>query len=137
VFIADTSAWAHAGHPKVRGRWKAALNGRQIATGPMVKLELLYSARDGEEFDELEARLDELRDIAITRAVTNAAMRAYRRLAHGRPPLHRGVSFADLLTAASAQDTGVGVLHYDEHFDRLATVLAFESRWIAPRGSLA
>jgi hypothetical protein len=30
----------------------------------------------------------------------------------------------------------VGVLHYDEDFDTLATVLEFESRWIAPRGSL-
>jgi len=46
------------------------------------------------------------------------------------------VRLPDLLIAACAQDSGVGVLHYDEDFDRLAEVLAFESRWIARRGSL-
>jgi len=40
------------------------------------------------------------------------------------------------LIAAAAQDASVGVLHYDAHFDRLAEVLDFESRWIAPPGSL-
>jgi len=126
----------HAGHSRVRAQWKAALLGQQIATGPMVKFELLYSARDGQEFDGRESELGELREVAVTRSVINAAMRAFRRLAHARPPLHRGLSLADLLTAASAQDAGVGVLHYDEHFDLLASSLSFESRWIAPRGSL-
>jgi predicted nucleic acid-binding protein len=42
----------------------------------------------------------------------------------------------DLLIAAAAQDAAVGVLHYDSDFDTLATVLSFESRWIAPAGSL-
>ena len=30
----------------------------------------------------------------------------------------------------------MGVLHYDADFDTLAGVLPFESRWLAPRGSL-
>ena len=42
----------------------------------------------------------------------------------------------DLLVAAAAADVGIGVLHYDEDYDTLATVLDFESRWIAPRSSL-
>jgi predicted nucleic acid-binding protein len=46
------------------------------------------------------------------------------------------VKFPDLLIAAAAQDAALGVLHYDAHFDRLATVLSFESRWLAPPGSL-
>jgi predicted nucleic acid-binding protein len=40
------------------------------------------------------------------------------------------------LIAAAAQEAGVGVLHYDRHYDRLAKVLNFESVWIAPPGSL-
>jgi hypothetical protein len=28
------------------------------------------------------------------------------------------------------------VLHYDHHFDRLATVLGFASQWIAAPGSI-
>jgi predicted nucleic acid-binding protein len=42
----------------------------------------------------------------------------------------------DALVAAAAADRGYGVLHYDEHFDRLASVLGFASQWIAPRGSI-
>lgn len=34
------------------------------------------------------------------------------------------------------RERGFGVLHYDEHYDRLAPVLGFESRWIVPRGSV-
>jgi hypothetical protein len=28
------------------------------------------------------------------------------------------------------------VLHYDHHFDTLATVLTFISQWVAPAGSI-
>jgi predicted nucleic acid-binding protein len=136
TLIADKSAWAHAAHPRVNRLFTAALRNGQIATSPIVKLELLYSARDGESFDQLGADLAQLRDVPITRSVTNAAERALRALARRRPPEHRSVPLPDLLIAAAAQDAAVGVLHYDEDFDTLATVLDFESRWIARRGSL-
>lgn len=103
---------------------------------PIVKLELLYSARDGTTFDQLDADLAQLRDVPITRSVTNVALAAFRELAHLGPLHHRSISLPDLLIAASAQDSALGVLHYDEDFDALAGVLGFESRWIAPRGSL-
>jgi predicted nucleic acid-binding protein len=136
IFIADTSAWARAKNPPVRAQWTAAIEAGVIATTAPVRFELLLSATDGAEFEALDEALAKLRDIPISRSVTNAAMHALRRLAHARPPVHRGVRVPDLLIAAAAQDAGIGVLHYDEHFDRLATVLAFESRWTAPRGSL-
>ena len=136
VFIADTSAWARSAHRRIRARWQAALENGQIATCPIVNVELLHSARDLTGFDALAARLTELRDVPITRSVTNAAQHALRRLARVGPLHHRSVTLPDLLIAAAAQDASVGVLHYDEDFDTLAGVLAFESRWIAPRGSL-
>ena len=136
TLIADKSAWSHASHARVNRQFAAALRNGQIVTSPVVNLELLYSARDGESFDQLGADLAQLRNIPITRSVTNAAQRALRALAHRRPPQHRSVSLPDLLIAAAAEDAAVGVLHYDEDFDTLATVLDFESRWIAPRGSL-
>lgn len=55
---------------------------------------------------------------------------AWVRASHPRVPL------ADALIAASAQDAGVDVLHYDHHYDRLAQVLNFESVWIASPGAL-
>lgn len=137
TFIADTSAWTRAHNKRVRAEWAAALRGGQIATCPIVDLELLYSARDAAGFDTLAADLAELRDVPITRSVTNTALRAFRELAHRQPLFHRSVKLPDLLVAAAAQDAAVGVLHYDEDFDILAEVLSFESRWIAPRGSVA
>jgi predicted nucleic acid-binding protein len=136
VFIADTSAWAHSDHPQVRAEWDAAIPNGQIATTPIVAIEVLRSARNGTEFDTAEAQLAELRDVAMTRSVTTAALRAFRELAHRQPLFHRSVTNEDLLIAAAAQDAAVGVLHYDADFDTLATVLSFESRWIAPAGSL-
>lgn len=116
--------------------WRKALSARQIVTCPIVTLELLRSARDGAEFDAKSETLDTLRDIAITRSVTNAALAAYRELAHRHPLFHRSVKLPDLLIAAAAADAGIGVLHYDADFDTFATVLPFESRWIARPGRL-
>jgi predicted nucleic acid-binding protein len=136
VFIADTSAWARAHEQRVRRNWLAALRNRQIATCPIVNLELLYSTRNASEFDELAADLAHLHDVPITRSVTDSALGAFRELAAARPLFQRSVKLPDLLIAAAAADVSVGVLHYDAHFDRLARVLPFESRWIAPSGSL-
>lgn len=61
-----------------------------------------------------------------------------RRLGRVRihPLFHRSVTVHGLVIAAAAAAAGFGVLHYDADFDTLATVLPFESRWVAPRGSL-
>ena len=136
TFIADTSAWAWSSNPRVRGHFAAATRRGQIATCPIVKLELLNSARDASHYDAIAADLAQLRDVPITRSVTNTALRAQQELAHVHPLYHRSVKLPDLLIAAAAEDAGVGVLHYDEDYDTLATVLNFESRWIARRGSL-
>ena len=48
---------------------------------------------------------------------------------------HR-ISLPDYLIAAAAQEAAIGVLHYDHHYDRLQEVFRFESRWIAPAGSI-
>jgi predicted nucleic acid-binding protein len=134
VLLADTSAWTRAHHPSVRAEWIAALSGGQIATSPMVELELLYTARTAADFDRWAQRLAQLRNVPITRSVTNAARQALRALAHKGH--HRAVTIADLLIAACAQDAALPVLHYDHDFDTLTTALSFDSRWIAPRGSL-
>jgi hypothetical protein len=136
IYIADNSAWSRAADPTVKEEWAAALRNRQISTCPIVKLEMLYSARDGDDYDRLDAILGALRDVPITRSVTNAALAALRKLAHVQPLYQRSVKFPDLLIAAAAQDAALGVLHYDHHFDQLAQVLDFESRWIAPAGTL-
>jgi predicted nucleic acid-binding protein len=135
ALIADTSVWQRAGHPALRDSWSSALRAREIATCSIVTLELLYSARTGDEFRALEADLASLRDVPVTVSVERAAIGALRALADVAPRHHR-VALSDALIAATAQEAGVGVLHYDHHYDRLARVLAFESRWAAPPGTL-
>jgi len=134
TYVADTSAWMRARH--VGENWEEGLRRRQVATCEMVVFELLYSTRDGDEFDRLAASLDRLPQAPVGPAVLAAAREAFRELAHRHPLFHRSVTLPDLIIAAAAAAAGVGVLHYDADFDTLAEVLPFDSRWLARRGSL-
>jgi predicted nucleic acid-binding protein len=134
TFVADTSAWARASH--AADAWNSAIAEDRLATSDLVTLELLYSARDGRDFDHWADRLSLLQQARVTPAVLVAARDAFRELAHRHPLFHRSVTVTDLVTAAAAEEAGMGVLHYDADFDTLATALSFESRWLAPRGSL-
>lgn len=126
-FIADTSAHHRAGDPRVRDKWVEAYEQGALLTCLVVRFELLYSARNVEEFEEIDENLGDLRDVPITVSVQRAAIGAMHELA--KRGQHR-VKLSDLLIAASAQEAGVGVLHCDGDFDRLATVLSFQSRWL-------
>lgn len=106
-----------------------------VWTCDVTRLELLYSARTSEEFAALTEELSSLRNVRVTHSVCSTAIGALAELAARADAYHR-VSPPDALVAAAAQEAGVGVLHYDHHFDRLAEVLNFESRWLATPGSL-
>lgn len=134
-WVADTSAWARASHPAVAPQWKAAAHAGDLIACPVITLELLYDARDRERVETVAAALAGLRQAPITRSVTDAAVSAIRELAaQGAPGAHR-VRVPDALIAAAAAERGVAVIHYDQHFDRLATVLNFTSQWVTEPGS--
>jgi predicted nucleic acid-binding protein len=76
-----------------------------------------------------------LRDVPVTVSVQRTAIAALRDLSDRGAGYHR-VKLPDVLIAAAAQHAGIGVLHYDHHYDRLAEVLDFDSRWIAEPGTL-
>ncbi len=138
VLIADNSVWqrTHRLPAGLREEWLSALRGDQIATVAVVKLEVLYSARSAVEFDQLQEELDALRDVPINQGVGRTALFAIREIAHSAQPCR--ISPPDALIAAAAHHApGVGVLHYDRHYDRLAGVLTFDSCWIAPPGTIA
>ena len=96
----------------------------------------LYSARNATDFRELEAELAELADCPIGKAEWRAALDVYRALADAGGAHQRAVKHADLLIAAAARAAGHEVLHYDEDFDRIASVTGQRCRWLAPRGTL-
>lgn len=135
-WVADTSAWARASEPAVAAVWTRLARAGDLVACPVVTLELLHDARDQETVERVAGALAALRQAPVTRSVTDAAIDAVRGLAaRGADGAHR-VPTADALIAAAAADRGFGVLHYDHDFDRLADALSFESRWIAPAGSL-
>jgi len=135
-WIADTSAWARASHPEVAPKWKAAADAAEIIGCPVITLELLFDAPDREHVEAVATVIAGLRQAPINGSVTNAAIRAVQDLAaNGSAGAHR-VRVPDALVAAAAAERGFAVLHYDHHFDKLATVLHFRSQWIAPPGSM-
>lgn len=113
----------------------AAIDAGRIASCLPFVLEAGYSARDAESRAELTRRLLKLPFFSIDGSIERLALRAQEQLArsghHRLPPV-------DLLVAALAHGHGLGVLHYDGDYDLIGelTDLRFESRWIAPRGSL-
>jgi len=128
-FVADTSAWWRAATlPDALGSLlqRAVLDERFWIT-PIVRMEILYSARTSTEYAELELELDALRILRNDRAVADAATSALRELAARADGYHRVPPTDALIAAAAAEHGGLAVLHRDTHFDRLAEVLAFES----------
>ena len=83
--IADKSAWTKARHPAVRERWERAYRDGQIISCSIVDLELLYSARNADEFTEIEAELQALEHVPIGSDELATAVRAMRNLAKSIP----------------------------------------------------
>jgi predicted nucleic acid-binding protein len=134
-FLIDTSAAARMRHPEVSQRLRALIEGGVVATTASLDAEALYSARGPAEYEQLWAD----RRVAYEYLPTDddhwqTALGAQRALA--TTGQHRAVGMADLLTATLAAAHKLAVVHYDADFETAATVLAFEHRWVLPRGSL-
>jgi predicted nucleic acid-binding protein len=129
TFVADTSAWWRAlTLPEgLSGLLEEAIRDDRMLITPIVRMEILYSARTSTEYISLEAELDALRILRNDRAVADAAAGAIRELAQRSDGYHRVPPTDALIAAAAAEHGGIAVLHRDVHFDRLAEVLAFQS----------
>ncbi len=127
-FIADTSAWWRiAALPEdLGGLVKEAILDDRMWITPIVRMEILYSARSTSEYLALEAELDALRILRNDRAVADAAMSAFGELAERSDGYHRVPVTDALIAAAAAEHGGLAVLHRDAHFDKLAEVLVFQ-----------
>jgi len=139
--VLDNSAWSRLVIGRVphaaRRSWQSALERDEVLVCDPFRLEALYSARDSKGYAVLAQRLAGLRQAPCDHIVWELARHAQAALAEDPRVSHR-VKPADLLVAAAAHRHGVGVLHYDHDFDVIAghTSLAFDSRWLARRGSI-
>src|SRR5450755_1084823 len=128
-FVIDTSAWWRIPDLPIaiaRLVQRAAADDRMLIT-PIVRMEILYSARSAAEYAQLDTRLSFLRMLRNDRAAVDAAMSAIGELAERGDGYHRVPTTDALIAAAAADVGGLPVLHRDAHFDRLVEVLGFES----------
>jgi predicted nucleic acid-binding protein len=135
--VVDNSAFQRGGNELVRADWLRALEEGHLYRSPILEFEVLYSARNAREHTELREELEALRPLELTEAAVGVALEAQAKLARHAPGFHR-LPHQDYLVAAIAAAHGLGVLHYDADFDRIAehSSLVFESVWIASAGTL-
>lgn len=131
-FLLDTSVLKRLGRPEVR-----AVIGPRAALGELGRtsicdLEVGYSARNAEEWDQLLGALDAFGPVETTAAHARRALQVQRLLAQRS---QRGRKIPDLLIAAAAEELHVGVLHYDADFDLIAAVTGQHCEWVVPAGS--
>ncbi len=133
--LADTSAWTNRHKSEdADDDFSARILAGEIATCPIVTMELLWTAQSQSDFDELHLDLGALPQAPIGDDVWSRAMEVWRELvARGR---HRQVKIPDLLVGASAERAGLAVCHYDRDFDEIAAVTGQPIRAIAPLGTL-
>jgi predicted nucleic acid-binding protein len=140
ALLIDHSVWARSSDGRLSGtartRFETALVAGELWTCPPALLEMRYSARDSRAFALTAKRLDALEHAPLTTEAAKTALTAQAELAKA-PGSHR-VKPVDLLIAAIAATSRIGVLHYDHDYDTIAThtSLSFASTWVAPRGSM-
>jgi predicted nucleic acid-binding protein len=139
MVLADSSAWIVSRRPD-GARAKQIIDGLlstdDVAICDMVRFELLYSTRNAAEMEASSANLEVLRDCPIGKREWQRGLWVYQRMADQGGAHHRSVGYPDLLIAAAAESAGATLLHYDEHFNRIAAITGQPTEWIVPRGSL-
>jgi predicted nucleic acid-binding protein len=130
--LADTSAWMQSRKDtKTRNLLLAAIERGDVRWCWPVRYELLVDARGSDGIAAVERTLDGLREVPVDRGVQRAVLATMRELAaDGSHGAHR-FPLTDLTVAAAAQHAGIGILHFDQHLERLGQHLGVESCWIA------
>jgi predicted nucleic acid-binding protein len=132
--LADTSALARLHHDDVAARIHPMFLGGRVATCAVVDLEVLVTARDEREHEEMWFERQLLPRAPITESCMERAIEVHGLLAGtGR---HRGVPALDLVTAAAAEHAGLVVLHYDRDFDLIGEVTGQPMEWVVPAGTV-
>ena len=125
-WILDQSAAARAGEPGVRAQLEELAG--QLWICPIGELEQLYSTRSATDYDLLAAELRSSLVRATPPAdVLERALALQRDLAHHHGLWHR-TAIPDLLIAETAVHNGLGVVHVDGDYERIAEVRPLTAR---------
>lgn len=135
LYLVDKSAIARMHLEPVRTVLEPLLVHGRLATCAITDLEVLFSARNHDEYQTVLAeRRKYYTQLPITPEICSRAIDTQRRLA--RRSQHRGAGISDLLIAACAERHGVAVLHYDGDFDLIAGATGQSTRWVVPQGTV-
>lgn len=119
-WLVDKSAAARSGDERVAAQLSELAGSLHVC--PVGQLEQLYSARSASDYDALDADLrDAFTVVAAPPDVFDRALDLQRDLAHHHGMWHR-TPIPDLLVASTALHHGLGILHVDRDFDRIAEV---------------
>ena len=131
--LLDTSVLTRLSQPSIREVVEPlAVVGRAARAG-ITDLEIGFSARNAQEWDQLASSLSELGLVETTAEHMRRTRQTQRLLAEQGL---RGRKVPDLLIAAAAELEQLTLLHYNSDFDFIATATGQECNWIVPRGSV-
>ena len=133
TFLLDTSVVKRLDRLEVREVVEPLAANGELARPSICDLEVGYSARNADEWDQLLGALQAFVPIDTTAAHVRRALRVQRLLARRS---QRGRKIPDLLVAAAAEELHVAVLHYDADFDLIATVTGQRCQWVVPAGTV-
>lgn len=125
-WLLDKSAAVRAGDPVIGGQL-GELAG-QLHVCPVGELEQLFSARSADDYDVLKGDLHAAYTmVAAPPDLLERALALQRDLAQHHGMWHR-TSIPDLLIAETALHHGLGVVHVDRDFERIAEVRSLRVR---------
>ena len=120
AWLLDKSAAARAGEYAVRQQLDELAGYLYLC--PIGQLELLYSARSARDYDLLGENLDDSFEFVAPPAdIFDRALGLQRDLAHHHGMWHR-TPIPDLFIAETALHHGLGVVHVDRDYERIAEV---------------
>ena len=125
-WILDKSAAARVDHAGVRAQLDELAGSLWIC--PVGELEQLYSTRSAAEYDALAVALTNVLPRAdVPPDLFDRALRLQQDLAHHHGLWHR-TPIPDLLIAETALHHGLGVVHVDRDYERIAEVRPLTAR---------
>ncbi|MHB1988564.1 MAG: PIN domain-containing protein [Acidimicrobiales bacterium] len=131
-FLLDTSVVKRLQYLEVRSVIEPLAAAGELGRPSICDLEVGYSARNEQEWDQLIGALDAFQAVDITAAHLRRALQVQRLLGARS---QRGRKIPDLLVAAAAEELEAIVLHYDADFDLIGSVTGQRCQWVVPPGS--
>lgn len=120
-------------HPEVRAALGPLATAGAVGRAGISDLEIGFSARVAEEWDEFIEALEIFTLVETTALHVERARQVQRQLAARS---QRGRKIPDMLIAAAAEAEHLTLLHYDVDFDLIAKVTGQTCSWIVPAGTV-